>query len=774
MAKSGSKLIVGLISFLLGFIFALLAEIGAIVGVYFYVTSQDIDSLLDIVGLPNKDADGNNKYVNTDPDNGGAKTIKDLIARLKDLFYDDGQLSILNKSFNDFESLIPATSLILDMVYDAVGDFITIDSEKFESVPLTDVAQVIADSLLNVHVGSLLDKIGSNVTDTNIIIRSLLLGAETEYASVVNSDVKLPVLYDIYTYDGIGWSREKRPVYYPEGTTGTNGFHGNLTANGRTQDEFIEVTTVNDTQDGELIYRTGKLCYVPCRVTNEGILPAKYEMRSISYTAKSNEEFVFQYIDYADDTDFITVQANKDGSYVLDYDAIMSAVNHAATGASDRFVGYSYFEDYGRIYYYIEDDGVNRPDLKTISGKNYFRDKDNNLVQLDPLTLSDLIYNAFGPLYSISITEVVGDNGSIAGEIFGKTTLGDLLDGNVNLDNLINDLQLSTIISDVKPDDSLMAYIVYKLTDVKKVGDAYTAIYDKNGANQKEVTVTVDENGYIVAAYYGDVKLDGVKVTEVADIVNNLTGVLTIGDIIDVEGNSILEALKDSTIDGIGENIKKVKLGDIIEAGDNKLLQALADSTIDGIADRVDSLTVVDLLDIEDIQSSAILSQLRNVRIVDLSEEINELSVQRIYAKDIYGVEDNADPTLADEFNAKYLYYSKGEDGVYRLAGEDGHVTAEQFAEGEYYTYGEITSGMWKLILCDDDGVEQAYSIEDFNSLVSNSTGKIYGASIRELYEAGIITGIDESKLDGTIGDSKAIGEWSLQELISYVLNMVS
>ncbi len=73
MAKGGSKLLTGIISFILGFLFAIIVECGAVFGVYWFVMNKDIDTVLSAIGIENKDENGNDKYINTDPNNGGAR-----------------------------------------------------------------------------------------------------------------------------------------------------------------------------------------------------------------------------------------------------------------------------------------------------------------------------------------------------------------------------------------------------------------------------------------------------------------------------------------------------------------------------------------------------------------------------------------------------------------------------------------------------------------------------------------------------------------------------
>ena len=55
----GGKILTGIIAFLLGFIIALVAEVGAIIGAGWFFLNKPIDSIFAIFDLKNDDGDGN-------------------------------------------------------------------------------------------------------------------------------------------------------------------------------------------------------------------------------------------------------------------------------------------------------------------------------------------------------------------------------------------------------------------------------------------------------------------------------------------------------------------------------------------------------------------------------------------------------------------------------------------------------------------------------------------------------------------------------------------
>jgi len=320
MAKGGSKLLTGIISFILGFLFAIIVECGAVFGVYWFVMNKDIDTVLSAIGIENKDENGNDKYINTDPNNGGAANLKELIGGLKGLIYENGEVTALGKSFDDFEKLVPATNILLGFLYDTVDEYIELDKDKFESTPLSGLAQVLSDSIMDVKTAVLLEKLGmDSITgeDADAVVKSVYYGvsASSEVEEEPASQFKLPVLYDYYVYNELldSYSREK-PV------KGVSAFPANLS--GR-EDLLCRVA---DGVDGETSYARYALYYVPCRVTDEGIEEAAYSYSEITVSEGSGESaktFKFTVLEYGEDTDFIAVKPDGNGAFTIDYAAII-------------------------------------------------------------------------------------------------------------------------------------------------------------------------------------------------------------------------------------------------------------------------------------------------------------------------------------------------------------------------------------------------------------------------------------------------------------------
>ena len=821
MSRGGSKVLTGIISFLLGFLFAILVEIGAVFGVYWYVMNNDINTVMAAIGLPNT----NDRYINTDKENGGVTTLKELLSGVQGLVFENGELAIVGKSFDDISNLIPATQMLLNTFYGIADEYIELDHEAFESNPLMNLAQVLSDSVLNVKTAALLEKLGVIGDDANLLVKSLVMGSECDYAAVVNNGgrregaLKLPVMYDFYGYD------ENAGTYF-NCVDNASAYPANLA--GR------EKELLTPSGKGEE-FNTYTLYYVPCRVTENGIEEAEYITGE--HTVEDNGKmYKFQILQYGADTDFIAVEYNN-GNFEIDFNAVYAAMNEESTGASDRFTGYSYFEPYARNYYYTEKNAdSDRWALKTYSGKNYFRDSNNKMVQLDALTLYDIIVDPFSPLDSILVSDVIEGDSNIK-KIFGTTTLGALLRGE-GIEEIIDDLEVSTFVTNVSPTNKIMCYIAYKISDLQPNDDGtYTAIYDKDGENEQVVTVTLDENGNIYEAE----GVEGVKVKDVAALANNMP--LTV--LMDVNVNEPIMAYLAYGVTGIKEqnvgegfryvgnvnvggtkrecfiateesggavNITAVvyyddegnrvvvggtkvnnvanrlngfaddlTVGDVLklDGNESQLLSAIKGTPLSGMADRIDELTVGEIISSDELEKSSMLRQLKNTKVSELSTAIDKLFIQRVYAEEVYGVEKNADPALAEEYHADWLYYKKVND-VFVLANTQnnppendtayddalGHITDEEFNSGEnYYTYGEAT-GMWRLVLY-KDGKEKAYTMNNFNNMVASCAQNVYNSTLYDLQKAGII---DKEKDLSKTFNGKELGKMSFEELINMVL----
>lgn len=731
--KKGGKTLTAVIAFILGLLFTLIVEVSAIFGVYIYVMHKDINTVMASIGIPNTD----DRFVNTDKSKGGVSNLKELISGMKGLVYEGGEIVALGKSFDDFKELVPATQVLLNAVYGVIDGYIDLDKNEFESKPLTDLAQVLADSVMNVKTMALMEKLGmDNITgeDANPVVKSIVVGTETDYATVHYSDgredtgLKLPVLYDCYmeyngSYDRIDYLGYARPV------NGASALPYNLS-----EDLLCRSGTIDD---GVESYHRYMLYFVPCKVTENGVEEADYSM---------GEYKGFQIVEFGEDTDFIAVKPDG-GRYEIDFAAVYAAINGESTSLSDRFSGYSYSQEYAREYYFTKKNSQTEKDeLQTVSGKNYFRNSQGKALQLDALTLTDIVLDAFAPLNSILVTDVIGEGDSTVNQIFGSTTLGALLRGEVDAQQLAGELAIDAFI-DIRADEPVSAYLGYGVKGLKEAAGADYNYAGKISAGGVDTDCYLSaEGGVVKSVWYFD---DGQKRSVSAAKMSELP--------------ARIESFADD-----------MTVGDIITVGENspKFLKAVASAPIAGLENKISNITVGEMFEESELNGSALLRRLKGAKISELAAAVDSLLIQEVYASRIYNVAEGADPEPATVYKEDLLYYVTGNDGfvLAHLNEASGHITEEQFEAGEFYTYGEA-QGMWRLVLY-KDGVEKAYAMNDLDNMVASCAATLYKSKLGQLQAAGII-GADKD-LSGTLtidGQTKTVAEFTLEDIIWFVID---
>ena len=124
-----------------------------------------------------------------------------------------------------------------------------------------------------------------------------------------------------------------------------------------------------------------------------------------------------------------------------------------------------------------------------------------------------------------------------------------------------------------------------------------------------------------------------------------------------------------------------------------------------------------------------------------------------------------------------------GDDGAALKDGDGNVIYLLDLAEGEtapaaLYTYGEIT-GIWKYLLT-RGGAEQACTLQEMDSLVSNVSGNINSAKIGDLYADGIIqitaAGVLDTPLDAFGDEYKGLklSDLTITQTLDVVFKAVS
>ncbi len=543
--RKSNSVLVGVIAFLLGFLFALIVLFGSIFGIGYVAATTDINKVLSVFGLENKNADydendtDSNKYnyINADQ----APNIYKLVTEIMNMANDGlGEINL-----DRISALAPVTDAVLDMGYKYIDGVVDFDKEYFEGVPLTSIIDAVKNSMYYVHTGKITETLnkeaGTEIDLSEVPIAGYMIdGIEAEYATVTGKgdSFRLPVLFDYYVNDGsaIGYGRTIA-------VNGTSAYPDNL----KNDTSYIQETTLTNA-DGNKLY---KVFYVPCKVTDNGIEEADYTINkltvedpNVTFTkddVKHNLKYKFSVVEYGGDTDFIAVKPNDESGaekFTLDYSAIKAAKNNnPQADDSNRYVGYSYYAPYARNYYVgpagrVENDMVYG--VTTINNINFFKDNAGNIIEYDPLLVSDILIDPLDTLNHVPVWSVVNTSqAQTIKDIFGDTSLGDVLNQNVNFNDLIDDIQLSTFINGVSPDDKVMTYLVFNISDVKKTAGGYTATYDKNG---EKINAVVKVSGGEVVGVSDASTGKSLKGNTVADV-TTITDDLTIDVFMDVKAD---------------------------------------------------------------------------------------------------------------------------------------------------------------------------------------------------------------------------------------------
>lgn len=354
-------------------------------------------------------------------------------------------------------------------------------------------------------------------------------------------------------------------------------------------------------------------------------------------------------------------------------------------------------------------------------------DEDNNPVTFRALTGE----NALDAFYAKPVLELVDSDDELTHKVLDGLTFGDLMDG-ADFGGIINELTLA---------DFMDVPLNFELDGRLSTSDAVLA-YVVYGITDIRVEDDVYKGTYN--------PLNGEK-TECVITVE--LGEQTI--IAEVYAEELIAgtAVKDvsARVSGLTHDLT---IGQLMGVSDNKILKAISRSTISS-----------------------------------LSEDINSLAVNELYADNIYGDDasgENPEPAVmlravagqAGEgeitFNTDYLYYTKVGEDEFRLVNAGtagaGKLTRGEFEEGVYYTYGKANA-MWKILLYSDNG-ETAFSVNGLITIVDNVKTNINNSTMRELDEAGIVD-IGDSLDKKVHGTDSALGDITLSDLLAlFVSNM--
>lgn len=860
--KGGSKFLVGLIAFILGFLFAIIAEIGAIAGICFFVMNTDFDNIFNTFGITNDDGNGN-KFINTDSENGGAKNVMELIGKLSEMYEGIGAVTV-----SEVKTLFPALVNVTNTLYDTLDPYVELDRSEFEATQFMDLPMYIQDAVMDVRPAKVMINAGMEDTLTsNKLAHAIIAGIECNYVYANPADkensAKFPLYYDDYVFNaelagGRGAYNRTVPV------DGTDTYPANL-------DASLWLSESNKkSDDGLPLYRQyfysiaegdTVTYYVTAKDSSGEYVYQPKDDSSVVYRKEYGENYIAATGNYYYDNAGEEVQINPITVRSITEDAFAPLYGFLVTDfiSGDKVID-EIFEGatVGELWDGMLDIGGRVGALTLPSVMDI--DPESPIMVYIGYNLTGLINNGDGTYTGThadgttvtvyadggKITRVTDKNGL---EIKGVT----VDDVPTVVDGAMEALTVADVM-DVKATDAIMSYIGFGITDIKEQNGAdysYTArckVPDGDTEKEVECFVVCGDGGVISKVYYNGaggekIYLDGTPLNGISAQVEKLTDNVKIKEVIDIDENDkLMSKLGDYTISKVGDAIDEIELGEfmdikstdrimtymaygasgLVQAADGlpyrytctvtdiegneregfividssfnitgvyydaELAEPVAGTTINGVADRAgrltNDLTLRDVIEID--ENNAILSELADSKICDLSKAIDNLTLQKIFTDEIYsGTDDNgsamapavmreAVKTVTDaekqiEFSTNYVYYTFDGKNYVLVNSEEGSdkklgkLTAAEYEAGlaagtKYYTYGE-TKGLWKLMLCSTattivDGNEvtrftsdeQVYKVNDFNKLIAGATLNIKNATLFELCDAGIV---DEGSL---------------------------
>ena len=212
----------------------------------------------------------------------------------------------------------------------------------------------------------------------------------------------------------------------------------------------------------------------------------------------------------------------------------------------------------------------------------------------------------------------------------------------------------------------------------------------------------------------------------IEDLTGSLDG-LTVGDMVNMgdDPHPLLEAISGWTMDDIGnpDKLDSLTLGDVLGvdtsegSADAKILQALADVPIGEISAEIDKISLGDMFEIGD--GDTLLGSLHGSTLKSLAEDLKALTVQQMFADDVYEYYTAGTLSLGADETAQIGQLKELADA---LAAEYGSKNLYVYADGEYtpvydfignYTDGEVPSAILSPYKKLTDGEVADYIGED-------------------------------------------------------------
>lgn len=421
-----------------------------------------------------------------------------------------------------------------------------------------------------------------------------------------------------------------------------------------------------------------------------------------------------------------------------------------------------------------------------LSGHYYY--ENGNKVTVSPITLRSLSDGGFDALNEVYLTELLSSEGNdLAFKVLDKISLGDIMEGNVDFDEVLSNLTVPEF-TDVKATDGIICYLGYGIYSVDAVNG--TCKIEVADGEELDCTFTVDENGVIASlTVVGGEAVPGTPINEISGMISGLSNKLTIGELITniTAEDKVLYSLKGYTVNNLSDGINKLKISDIIDVKeDNLILNSIKDSTIEDLPDTISNITIntVYYKEIYKVTTDEHGNKYEN------EEDCTPAAMKVAVAEEA----DAVDKSKQIVFSEEYIYYKRSGDEtngykytIVQIEGVDtdgnkyglGKLTQAQFdAEpaGTYYTYGKA-QGIWEMLLY-NKGTEKAYALENLTAMVENVSENMNHSLLRDLHNAGLLKFSSSSDLDKKVKYPKngneytALGDLELTEALSFIASI--
>lgn len=403
--------------------------------------------------------------------------------------------------------------------------------------------------------------------------------------------------------------------------------------------------------------------------------------------------------------------------------------------------------------------------------KKLLYDAQGNAISLRAFTDGSAVEN----FMNSPLLDIIGrEHGDLTNEILGDTTVKDLTSG-VDFAQKVNNIALDSFIkaslsSNPTAVENILAYVIYGVSDIKaQVGvieeNAYTHIGVYSPLSGEKTTCYLNvENGVIAQVFYsadnGVVISKGTKVGDMSSRATGITKDLTIGQLMNISGNKILDKIKDSTIESLSEDINGLAVNELYAEN----IYSPSSDVPDNDIKKYLAVTKDSMMQAQECTQGYIYYTKNDNNDYILASTTGKLSA----------FETGVDYYTCGEgkilFNSAFIYYDS--DGDILNKGQENAGKLAEYVEGRY-TYG-AANAMWKLMLYSNDS-EIAFSVNGFTKMIDNVSKNIEKSSMRELHEAGIVNMGDSLTVEISFGAhaGKTIGDLTLKELIVFFVELV-